>query len=105
MYHPDKDKTTFMTERSNYRYQVMSFGLKNAGATNQRLMDKIFHELLGKTMKVYVHDMVVKLVKAEKHAAVLEVVFARVKRHEMCLNPEKCFFRVRGGKFLGFMIS
>jgi len=51
---PNEDKTMFMTERSNYYYQVISFSLKNVGATYQCLMDKIFHDLLGKTMEVYV---------------------------------------------------
>jgi len=66
MYPPDEDKTTFMTDRSNYCYRVMPFGLKNAGATYQRLMDKIFWGLLGKTMEVYVDDIVVKSAKKEK---------------------------------------
>lgn len=44
MYHPDREKTAFITERSNYCYDVMLFGLKNVGATYQRLMDKIFHQ-------------------------------------------------------------
>jgi len=82
----------------------MPFGLKNAGATYQRLMDKIFHELLGKTMEVYVDNMVVKSVTARQHATDLEAVFAKVRRHNLRLNPEKCFFGVGGGKFLGFMI-
>jgi len=101
MYHPDEDKTAFMTERSTYCYKVMPFGLKNAGATYQRLMDKIFHELLGKTMEVYVDDMVVKSRAATQHAADLEAVFTKVRQHNLRLNPEKCFFGVGGGKFLG----
>jgi len=52
MYPADEEATTFMTERSNFCYRVMPFGLKNAGATYQRLMDKIFNDLLGKTMEV-----------------------------------------------------
>jgi len=68
-------------------------------------MDKIFHELLGKTMELYIDDMVVKLVKAKQHATDLEAVFSKVRRHEMLLNPEKCFFGIKGGKFLGFMIT
>jgi len=65
----------------------MSFGLKNAEATYQRLTDKISHELLGKTIEVYVDDMVVKSVRAKPHATDLEAVFARVRRHNMRLNP------------------
>jgi len=52
MYPPDEEATTFMTKRSNFCYLVIPFGLKNTGATYQRLMDKIFNELLGKTMEV-----------------------------------------------------
>jgi len=69
MYPPDEEATTFMTEQSNFCYRVMPFGLKNAGATYQRLMDKIFNDLLGKTMEVYVDDMVVKSQKVEHHSA------------------------------------
>jgi len=101
----NEDKTVFMTKRSNYCYQVMLFGLKNVGATYELLMDKKFHELLGKTMEVYVNDMVVKSVKVDQHAVDLEAVFSRVRRHEMRLNPEKCFFGIAGGKFLTFMIT
>ena len=105
MYLPNEDKTTFMTDMSNYCYRLMPSGLKNAGATYQRLMDKIFQGLLGRTMEVYVDDMVVKSAKAEGHAADLEVVFDRVRRHDLRLNPKKCFFGVGGGKFLGFIIT
>jgi len=56
-------------------------------------------------MEVYVDDMVVKSVKVKQHVTDLEAVFSRVRRHEMCLNLEKCFFGVGGVKFLGFMIT
>lgn len=59
MYVPDQERNTFITERVNYYYEVMSFDLKNAGATFQRLMNKIFHCQIGKCMEVYVDDMVV----------------------------------------------
>jgi len=59
--HPrDKKKTTFMTVDANFYYEVMSFGLKNAGATYQRLMDKIFKGLIDRAVEVYVDDIVVK---------------------------------------------
>jgi len=105
MYPSDEDKTAFMTDRSNYCYRVMSFGLKNGGATYQRLMDKIFQGLLGRTMEVYIDDMVVKSAKAKGHAADLEAVFDQVRRHDLRLNPEKYFFGVGRGKFHGFMIT
>ena len=66
--HPlDVEKTLFITERGLYCYKVMPFGLKNASATYQRLVNKIFKEMIGKTMEVYIDDMLVKSVKVTDH--------------------------------------
>nr|KYP57235.1 Transposon Ty3-G Gag-Pol polyprotein [Cajanus cajan] len=97
--------TSFITDHANYCYRVMPFGLKNAGATYQRLMDKVFHHQIGRNMEVYVDDMVVKTISATDHATDLAEVFAQIRRHNMRLNPEKCVFGVQGGKFLGLMIT
>jgi len=56
-------------------------------------------------MEVYVDDIVVKSSLAEDHASHLEKVFERVRSHDMWLNPEKCFFGIGGGKFLGLRIT
>ncbi|XP_025629775.1 uncharacterized protein [Arachis hypogaea] len=61
MHRPDQEKTTFITLGGTYCYKVMPFGLKNAGATYQRLMRKVFHDLIGSTVEVYVHDILVKM--------------------------------------------
>nr|KYP60953.1 Transposon Ty3-I Gag-Pol polyprotein [Cajanus cajan] len=97
MYPPDKVHTSFITDHTKYCYRVMPFSLKNAGATCQQLMDKVF-------MEVYVDDMVVKTTSATDHNTDLAEVFAQISRHNMRLNPEKCVFGVQGGKFLSFMI-
>ena len=60
MYPPDQEKTSFITEKGTYCYRVMPFGLKNAGATYQRMVNKVFKDLLGNTMEAYVDDMIVK---------------------------------------------
>ncbi|XP_072076434.1 uncharacterized protein [Arachis hypogaea] len=60
MHRPDEEKMTFITPGRIYCYRVMPFGLKNAGATYQRLMNKIFSELIGKTVEVYVDDILAK---------------------------------------------
>ena len=60
MYSPDEEKTTFIIPHGLLCYNVMPFGLKNAGATYQRLVTKMFKPLLGKTMEVYTDDMLVK---------------------------------------------
>nr|KYP69821.1 Retrovirus-related Pol polyprotein from transposon 297 family [Cajanus cajan] len=102
---PDEEYTAFITEQANYCYHVMPFGLKNAGATYQRLMDKVFAEQIGRNLEVYVDDMVIKTKSANDHVRDLEEIFQQVRRYNMRLNPEKCVFGVQGGKFLGFMIT
>ncbi|XP_052730552.1 uncharacterized protein LOC108324378 [Vigna angularis] len=105
MYGPDVEKTAFITEKSNFCYEVMSFGLKNAGATYQRLMDRIFRDQIGRCMDVYVDDMVVRSADGEGHLRDLEEVFRQVRKFGMRLNPAKCTFGVAAGKFLGFMLT
>nr|KYP44401.1 Transposon Ty3-I Gag-Pol polyprotein [Cajanus cajan] len=104
--HPrDEEKTAFITDSANYYYQVMPFGLKNARATYQRLMNKVFQHQIGKNMEVYVDDMVVKSRNIDQHVTDLSEVFQQLRNYDMRLNPEKCVFGVSGGKFLGFMLS
>jgi len=104
--HPrDKEETAFMTADTNYYYEVMPFGLKNAGATYQRFMDKIFKGLIGRAVEVYVDDIVVKSDSFEQHLKDLNEVFKALRGVNMKLNPEKCTFGVEGGKFLGFMLT
>jgi len=104
--HPrDESKTTFMTETFCYCYKVMSFGLKNAGATYQRLMDKVFETMLGMNVQAYVDNMVVTSHEREQHTVDLEELFATIAKYRLKLNPEKCVFGVETGKFLGFMLT
>ena len=104
--HPrDESKTTFMTETCSYCYKVMRFGLKNAGATYQRLMDKVLAPMLGRNVQAYVDDMVVTSHERGQHAADLEELFATISKYHLKLNPEKCVFGVEAGKFLGFMLT
>nr|KYP70772.1 Retrovirus-related Pol polyprotein from transposon 17.6 [Cajanus cajan] len=104
--HPqDEEKTAFITETANYCYRVMSFVLKNVGATYQHLMNKIFSDQIGQSMEVYVDDMVVKSSDVSAHTRDLNDVFQALRQHQMRLNPEKCVFGVSGSKFLGFMLS
>ena len=83
----------------------MPFGLKNAGATYQRLVNKMFNQQIGRNMKVYVDDMLVKSKKELTHLDDLKETFATLKKYQMKLNPGKCVFGVASGKFLGFMVS
>ncbi|CAL9017595.1 unnamed protein product, partial [Prunus brigantina] len=104
--HPaDREHTAFITDRGLYCYNVMPFGLKNAGATYQRLVNQIFAELIGTSMEVYVDDMLVKSRTANDHLRNLSLMFGKLKQYNMRLNPSKCAFGVASGKFLGFLIS
>ncbi|CAL2237942.1 unnamed protein product [Prunus armeniaca] len=104
--HPkDQAHTSFITDRGLYCYKVMPFGLKNAGATYQRLVNAIFAPLIGNTMEVYVDDMLVKSRTTDQHIPNLSAMFTILKQYKMRLNPTKCAFGVASGKFLGFMIS
>lgn len=105
LYPPDAKKTTFITPHGLYCYKVMSFGLKNVRATYQRLMTKVFKPLIGRTVKVYIDDIVVKSRTRGEHEQHLEEVFRLLREYDMKLNPLKCAFGVSVWKFLGFMVT
>ncbi|RVW90247.1 Retrovirus-related Pol polyprotein from transposon 17.6 [Vitis vinifera] len=75
----------------------MPFGLKNAGATYQRLMTKIFKPLIGHTVEVYIDDIVVKSKTREQHVLHLQEVFHLLRKYGMKLNPSKCAFGEQEG--------
>jgi len=84
----------------------MPFGLRNAGATFQRMMHKVYDkDLLGDVLEVYMEDMIVKSHQEIDHAAHLERVFEKTWKYNMRLNLEKCTFGVQAGKFLSFYLT
>lgn len=97
----DQEKTSFITFGGNYHYTVMLFGLKNAGATYQRMVTRMFKDQIGKFVDVYIDDMVVKTKGIERHTFDLAEVFDVLRQHKLCLNVEKCSFGVGSTKFLG----
>ncbi|KAM2536746.1 hypothetical protein TB1_022157 [Malus domestica] len=86
----DQEHTTFTIDKGLYCYKVMPFSLKNAGATYQRLVNSMFAEQIGKSMKVYVDDMLVKIKNADQHITNLSKTLTILKRYQMRLNPNKC---------------
>ncbi|KAG9446294.1 hypothetical protein H6P81_012422 [Aristolochia fimbriata] len=100
----DEEKTAFRTPKGIFCYKVMPFGLKNAGATYQRAMQKIFDDFLHKFVECYVDDVVVKTKSRGDHLRDLRAVFERLRRHQLKMNPLKCAFGVSSGKFLGFVV-
>ncbi|WZZ70335.1 hypothetical protein YC2023_081705 [Brassica napus] len=106
MMHPDdREKTAFITDRGTYCYKVMPFGLKNAGATYQRLVNRMFAEQLGDTMEVYIDDMLVKSLTANDHIKHLTTCFESLNKYNMKLNPTKCTFAVTSREFLGYIAT
>ena len=95
----DQEKTAFVTPVGNYHYKVMSFGLKNAGSTYQRMMTRMFESLLGKNIEIYIDNMVVKSKMVSKHLGDLQVVFKILRSYKLRLNASKCSFGVGSGKF------
>ena len=105
MHSPDAEKTSFITPHGLYCYNVMHFGLKNDGATYQRLVTKMFCPLLGSTMEVYIDDMLVKSKQRPDHTTHLQQTFDLLRKYGMKLNPLKCAFGMSVGRFLGFMVT
>ena len=105
MHPPDVEKTAFITPHGLFYYNVMSFGLKNVRATYQRLVTKMFRPLLGKTIEVYIDDMLVKSKECLDHAEHLQEAFELLRAYGMKLNLSKCVLGVNAGLFLGFMVT
>ncbi|CAM8892537.1 unnamed protein product [Rhodiola kirilowii] len=101
----DQDATAFRTPKGIFCYKVMPFGLKNAGATYQRAMQKIFEDMMHKMIECYVNDVVVKSKARSDHVQDLRTVFERLRKCQLKMNPLKCAFGVTSGKFLGFVVT
>src|ERR1044072_1270847 len=102
----DVAKTTFRCPGAlgTYEWVVMPFGLKNAGATYQRVMNTIFHDFIETLMQVYIDDIVIKFISAETHLHHLSQSFERMRKHGLKMNPLKCAFFVQAEDFLGFVV-
>ena len=101
----DREKTTFISLDANYHYTMMPFGLKNVGATYQQIMTRMFRDKIGRTVEVYIDDMVVKSKQEVRCIKDLKGVFNVLRQHKLRLNAEKCAFEVGADKFLGYLIT
>jgi hypothetical protein len=101
----DKEKTAFITPCRVYCYVCMPFGLKNVGATFQRLMHKALGARMGRNVEAYVDDIVVKTREGHIFIEDLEETFANLRKVNIKLNLAKCTFGVPSGKLLGFLMS
>ena len=101
----DQEKTAFTCAWGTFCWNVMSFGLKNVGATYQRPITTIFHDMIHKTMEDYMDDTLVKSAKHNTHLQDLGPILDKMEKFSLQLNPKKCAFSVTLGKLLGYIVS
>nr|GEX54962.1 putative reverse transcriptase domain, ribonuclease H-like domain protein [Tanacetum cinerariifolium] len=101
----DEEKTAFHTEQGMYCYTKMPFGLKNAGATYQRLVDKAFNSQIGRNIEVYVDDLVVKSYTEAEMLRDIDETFCTLRKINMKLTLKKCTFGAAEGVFLGYVVT
>ncbi|GKC01835.1 reverse transcriptase domain-containing protein [Tanacetum coccineum] len=97
----EKDSGWFNTSQGIFCYTKMPFGLKNAGATYQRLVDKAFQKQIGQNLEAYVDDLVIKSCTEQEVIRDVEETFKTLRKINMKLNPKKCTFGMKEGVFLG----
>jgi hypothetical protein len=100
----DEEKTTFITPYGVYCYQVMPFGLKNAGATYQRMMQNCLGSQIRRNIQVYIDDVVITTRKEETLINDLQETFDNLDRYKLKLNPTKCSFGILAGQLLRFLV-
>ena len=101
----DADKTAFVTRRGMFRFRTMPFGLCNAVATFQRLMDLVLAGLNLDIRLVYFDDIIVFSATPEQHLERLKCVFRRLQEANLKLKPSKCCLMQTEVSFLGHIIS
>ncbi|GJT50902.1 reverse transcriptase domain-containing protein [Tanacetum coccineum] len=101
----DEEKIAFITSQGIFCYTKMPFGLRNARATYQRLVDKAFHKQIGRNLEVYVDDLVIKSRMKDEIVRDIEETFKTLREINMKLNPKKCTFGVEEGMFLGCKVN
>jgi hypothetical protein len=101
----DKEKTAFITPYDIFCYQVMPFGIKNAGATYQRMMQNCLGSQIGQNIQVYIDDVVITTKREESLINDLKETFDNLDRYKLKLNPTKSSFGISAGQVLGFLVS
>ena len=101
----DRPKTAFSVPCGLYEFQTMPFGLVNAPATFQRVMQKVLQDLVPNVCLVYLDDVIVLGKTIEEHLSNLEKVLIRIKQVELTLKPSKCYFLRPEVQYLGHIVS
>jgi hypothetical protein len=93
----DEEKMAFITPYGVFCYQVMPFGLKNARATYQRMMQNCLESQIGRNIQVYIDDVVITTREEKSLISDLAETFDNLSRYKLKLNPTKCSFGVSAG--------
>jgi hypothetical protein len=101
----DKEKIALITPYDVFCYQVLLFGIKNAGATYQRMMQNFLGSQIGRNIQVYINDVVITTRKEESLINDLKETFDNLDKFKLKLNLTKCSFGVAAGQLLGFLVS
>ena len=100
-----KEKTAFAIPSGLYEFETMPFGLMNAPASFQRLMNQVLHDLMPTQCQVYLDDVIIFSRTLEDHRRKLKAVFKRLREAGLKLNPEKCKFMQASVGYLGHVVS
>ncbi|KAK3530045.1 hypothetical protein QTP86_010334 [Hemibagrus guttatus] len=101
----DEWKTAFHTTHGHYEYLVMPFGLTNGPAVFQSLINKVFQDILGKWVNVYINNILVYSTSLEEHVRHIRAILSRLQQNHLYVKPEKCEFHWTTITFLGYVIS
>ena len=101
----DQATTAFITPYGPFCFNTMPFGLKNVGATYQRMIQTCLEKHIGKTVEACVDDVVIKTRHVKTLIDDLHLTFDNLRVYDIKLNPEKCVFGIPAGKLLGFIVS
>lgn len=101
----DRQKTAFRTPYGHYEFVVMPFGLANAPATFQRMMNDILRDYVNDFVVVYLDDIMIYSKTKEEHEEHLRKVFAKLKEHSLFVKPSKSFYFQKEIEYLGYVIK
>lgn len=101
----DMEKTAFSVNAGKYEFTRMPFGLKNAPATFQRVMDCILREFIGKCCFVYMDDIIVFSSSLQEHKKDLMTILRKIGEAQLKIQPDKCEFFQKQVQFLGHTVS
>ena len=101
----DKIKTSFSCRYGTYQFNVMPFGLSNAPASFQRMMNKVFFKLLDNGVLCYLDDLLIYSKDIDSHKQLLDEVFTVLQSNKLYIKESKCHLFLKQVNFLGHVVD